>query len=336
MNTADQSISLVDAALRRRFRFIHFPPDYDLLYAERGFDGLDQARETLVDGGSSERMLLAASILALQELNSRIIDAPNLGKGKQVGHTNLMNLDGEEEIVDAWRFDILPLLEEYYFGQFNRLRHDLFDDGGERLIDWEAEVIERFGPDELFDALLQLAGFNEESAEFESGATDDGNAISSKQEWTEEMLFDQAHERLESDEAEALIDLYEFAGEVGQIRFGSGKKHGKALMYNDTVNTSIAVFNLVTRGEINFRWELLDDHENTKSLPSEAVRKCSEKLLSFEGAKGTMSSSYDTEVIDELPISIVTDSEPRERFKQIIREFIKDCQSPTAETETSG
>jgi DNA polymerase III delta prime subunit len=335
MNTADQSISLVDAALRRRFRFVHFPPDYDLLCTETGFDGLDEARETLIDGDSSEKMLLAASILALQGLNSRIIDAPNLGKGKQVGHTNLLNLDGEEEIVDAWRFDILPLLEEYYFGQFNRLRRDLFDDGGEELIDWEAEEIERFGPDELFDTLLQLAGFNEDTAEFESGATDDGNATSTRQEWTEEMLFDQTRERLEPDEAEALIDLYEFAGEVGQTGFGSGKKHGKALMYHNTVNTSIAVFGLGTGGEINFRWGWLDGSDNTKSLPPEAVRKCSEKLLSLEGAKGTMSSSYDAEVIDELPISSVIDSEPRDRFKQAIREFIEDCQSPTVETEVS-
>jgi MoxR-like ATPase len=327
MNTADQSISLVDAALRRRFRFINFPPDYGLLCRETDFGNLDSVREQLIAGDSSERMLLAVSILAVRELNDRIIDAPNLGKGKQVGHTNLLNLDGEQEIVDAWRYDILPLLEEYYFGQFDRLRRDLFDDGGEYLINWETEEIRRFGPDELFDALLQLSGFDEDVASFESDTETNGGTTSSRKEWTEEMFLDQARERLPAEEAETLTHVYDFMQELGPVGFGDGKKHGSAMLYHETVNPNIALFRLKTDGEIDFRWDWLDGDDRTRNLPAEAVSELSEGLLEINDAQAERSEAFDMEVIDRLSIADLTDKEDRERFERLIREFVEDCES---------
>lgn len=163
MNTADRSIALVDAALRRRFRFVGFPPNLKVLYEEHNFSGaavVDRAAESDPDPA---RQLLALSIKGIETLNDAILDAPNLGKGKQIGHSYLIDVDDgdtEEErlqsIVDAWQYEILPLLEEYYFGQFDRIKQDLFDGGGGRLFDWDTEQIESFEPNDLAHTLLSL------------------------------------------------------------------------------------------------------------------------------------------------------------------------------------
>ena len=149
MNTADRSIALVDAALRRRFRFLAFPPNYSVVIDHHGFSGLDEIHETARMSVDPYRSLLALSILAVRELNETIVDTPDLGKGKQIGHSYLMNFDDADDIVDAWKYEILPLLEEYYFGQFVRIREELFQTSGGRLFHWETEEIADFTRDDL-------------------------------------------------------------------------------------------------------------------------------------------------------------------------------------------
>jgi 5-methylcytosine-specific restriction protein B len=106
MNTADRSIALLDAALRRRFAFIELMPD------SRALDGA-------IVGGLPLGPWL-------RELNDRIVkqlgrDARNL----QVGHAYLM--EGSRAITDPARFlevfrdDILPLLTEYCYESFETL-----------------------------------------------------------------------------------------------------------------------------------------------------------------------------------------------------------------------
>jgi 5-methylcytosine-specific restriction protein B len=135
MNTADRSISLLDAALRRRFGFVELMPDVSVL-----------------DGHAIEGVPLSPWLAAL---NRRVCahvgrDARNL----QVGHSYL--LDDGRPIRDlaafkrALRDDILPLLEEYCYENFDalrsilgdgfvdrdaqRLKHELFDDGQEEAL----------------------------------------------------------------------------------------------------------------------------------------------------------------------------------------------------------
>jgi len=155
MNTADRSIALVDAALRRRFRFTAFPPDYDLLLDEYGFEDTDDAEDAALqrDGATS---LQALSILALQKINQRILDASSLGRGKQIGHTYLLDKDGQKALVDAWKYEILPLLEEYYFGQSERLRTQIFDGDGDELFDWNTQQIRDFDAESLQSELQRL------------------------------------------------------------------------------------------------------------------------------------------------------------------------------------
>ena len=155
MNTADRSIALVDAALRRRFRFKAYPPDYDLLFEEYGFEDEADAKDA-VSQQSGEESLRALSILGLREINHQILKANSLGRGKQIGHSYLLDRESGEAIVDAWRYEILPLLEEYYFGQLGRMQSQIFDGNGESLFDWERQQIENFDGDDLREELRTL------------------------------------------------------------------------------------------------------------------------------------------------------------------------------------
>ncbi|SEP05926.1 5-methylcytosine-specific restriction enzyme B [Halorientalis persicus] len=156
MNTADRSIALVDAAIRRRFRFRHFPPNYEVLYDELGFDGeQDVKTKASVEEGED---LGALSILALSAINERIRDSGNLGKGKQVGHSYLIGGTTDERLVESWKNEILPLLDEYYFGDMERLKEHIFDGGGESLFNWKEQRIADFDSDALRAALSELVG----------------------------------------------------------------------------------------------------------------------------------------------------------------------------------
>lgn len=106
MNTADRSIALLDAALRRRFGFIELMPD------------------TAVLGNAVIKGLPLGQWLAA--LNGRILkhlkrDARNL----QIGHTYLMHkgsaISDVRRLVQAIRDDLIPLLEEYCYEDYDAL-----------------------------------------------------------------------------------------------------------------------------------------------------------------------------------------------------------------------
>ncbi len=100
MNTADRSIALVDAAMRRRFAFVPLhpsePPTSDVL------------RRWLVATGRDETV---ADLL--DELNRRIDD-----NDFKIGPSYLMRdaVHADGGLDRAWRTAILPLLEEHHFG----------------------------------------------------------------------------------------------------------------------------------------------------------------------------------------------------------------------------
>lgn len=171
MNTADRSIALVDAALRRRFRFLPFPPDYDALYEKHDFASRSDLTHTIRTSDDEFRVLLALSIEALHNLNDKIIDAADLGKGKQIGHSYLITVEETDDIVAAWRYEILPLLEEYHFGQFNRIREELFDGEGDLLMDKDSEQIKPFEKEELRTELLALVDLESSSDSTSSNET---------------------------------------------------------------------------------------------------------------------------------------------------------------------
>ena len=100
MNTADRSIALVDAAMRRRFAFLPLHPDEvptkDVLRRWLDAEGLDHAVADLLDA-----------------LNARIHDVDF-----KIGPSYFMRPAVHEPggIERVWRTAILPLLEEHHYG----------------------------------------------------------------------------------------------------------------------------------------------------------------------------------------------------------------------------
>jgi MoxR-like ATPase len=99
MNTADRSIALVDAALRRRFYFKAFLPTEEPVASvlSKWLEGNDLGDEP-------------ARVLA--ELNREIAQHEI-----SIGPSYFMTTDGSAPNLErVWRYAVLPLLEEYYYG----------------------------------------------------------------------------------------------------------------------------------------------------------------------------------------------------------------------------
>nr|WP_062338848.1 DUF4357 domain-containing protein [Herbidospora sakaeratensis] len=101
MNTADRSIALVDAAMRRRFSFVELSPRIE---PTRGLLRRWLERE--------EHDREPADLLDI--LNRRIVDADF-----RIGPSYLMKKGVYREggLERAWRTKILPLLEEHHYGE---------------------------------------------------------------------------------------------------------------------------------------------------------------------------------------------------------------------------
>lgn len=106
MNTADRSLAVVDYALRRRFVFFELRPAW----------GRARLNAFLERNGLSPRQVerLTAQVGAV---NRQIREDPQLGRGFEIGHSYFCAPapDAEAWIADVYRYEILPLLEEYWF-----------------------------------------------------------------------------------------------------------------------------------------------------------------------------------------------------------------------------
>ncbi len=109
MNTADRSIALVDAAMRRRFAFVALQPDED-------------PTKSLLAEWSTAKGLGGTAASLLVELNRRIED-PDF----RIGPAYFMKSEtpdahSVENLGRIWRTSILPLLQEHHYGQWESVR----------------------------------------------------------------------------------------------------------------------------------------------------------------------------------------------------------------------
>ncbi|RBQ32129.1 hypothetical protein CRU92_04585 [Arcobacter sp. FW59] len=114
MNTADRSIALMDTALRRRFHFEEMMPDSELL------------KDIVVDGVNIKELL--------ETINKRIEYLYD--RDHTIGHAYFMSLKGIEnkkvELDNIFRNKIIPLLQEYFYDDWEKIRLVLGDNQKEK------------------------------------------------------------------------------------------------------------------------------------------------------------------------------------------------------------
>jgi 5-methylcytosine-specific restriction protein B len=96
MNTADRSISHVDFALRRRFRFFRVAPEPRVI-------------EAIV--GPRQGPAWAASLSRLLSETNDLLG--RTGRGFEIGHSYLLDVDGPEALREVWDREVLPTIEDW-------------------------------------------------------------------------------------------------------------------------------------------------------------------------------------------------------------------------------
>ncbi|EFD1588834.1 AAA family ATPase [Escherichia coli] len=161
MNTADRSLALLDTALRRRFDFVEMMPDLSLLSGAK------------VKGIELESLL--------EKLNSRI--EALYDREHTLGHAFFMPVKnaldtGDEEtafkqLKIAFQKKIIPLLQEYFFDDWNKIRLVLADN--QKQDDNQQFVIEKTDDlDTLFGNNHGLRRHDQQSTTYELKDLDQG------------------------------------------------------------------------------------------------------------------------------------------------------------------
>ena len=129
MNTADRSIAAIDTALRRRFSFREMLPQADVL------DGIE------VDGLSVSNML--------KKMNRRI--EVLYDREHTIGHAYFMPLQYDNSIeclADIFKDKIIPLLQEYFYEDYEKIRLVLGDN--QKAEEYQFILKEQVDETELF------------------------------------------------------------------------------------------------------------------------------------------------------------------------------------------
>jgi 5-methylcytosine-specific restriction protein B len=120
MNTSDRSVEALDVALRRRFSFEEIPSRYDLQELAYEFAGVKTNN-------------------LLKTINIRIEKL--LDKDHKIGHSYFI-LNGEKEIerrlLASFYKNIIPLLQEYFFGDYGKIGLVL-GDGFVKIKNWDVD-----------------------------------------------------------------------------------------------------------------------------------------------------------------------------------------------------
>ena len=128
MNTTDRSLARIDYALRRRFSFFEMNPAFELAAFQNDQKALHNKK-------------LDKLIEEIKKLNQEIRKDKSLGKGFCIGHSYFCGCKRPGDCTDAWLqsivdYDILPMLEEYWFD----------DESAGRLREWQDRLHKAIAP----------------------------------------------------------------------------------------------------------------------------------------------------------------------------------------------
>lgn len=104
MNTADRSVEALDTALRRRFSFVEVMPNHDILDRE-------------VEGFNLKNIL--------ETINNRV--EALLDRDHTIGHSYFIRVNDKASLVHAFKNCIIPLLQEYFYGDYEKINLVLGD-----------------------------------------------------------------------------------------------------------------------------------------------------------------------------------------------------------------
>jgi 5-methylcytosine-specific restriction protein B len=123
MNTADRSLTMMDTALRRRFDFIEMLPNPYL-----------------------EQISVNCSEINLQQLLKTINERIEILYDREhlIGHSFLMNINDLQSLRKAFKNKILPLLEEYFYDDFEKINLVL---GGDNFYKKQTKKLGEFEKD---------------------------------------------------------------------------------------------------------------------------------------------------------------------------------------------
>ena len=99
MNTADRSVEALDTALRRRFEFKEMMPDLDVISDE-----------------VAENIALSEILDIINKRIELLID-----RDHTIGHSYFVNVDSTEKLANAFNNKIVPLLQEYFYGDYGKI-----------------------------------------------------------------------------------------------------------------------------------------------------------------------------------------------------------------------
>ncbi|ASJ17102.1 hypothetical protein A3L04_08485 [Thermococcus chitonophagus] len=122
MNTADRSIALIDVALRRRFAFIEVMPNYEII-----------EKEIVDKAGDEVKEIAKIALSALKSLNQKIKE--KYDRDHQIGHSYYFELqkvlNNKDKFIEVlkliWFYEILPLIQEYFYDAPDKLKEILGD-----------------------------------------------------------------------------------------------------------------------------------------------------------------------------------------------------------------
>ena len=117
MNTSDRSIASVDIALRRRFKFVEMMPE-----------------DTIIPKKTDDEKIMLKELF--NTLNKRICAL--LDRDHQIGHSYFKDVKTVSDLKNVWFDCVIPLLNEYFYGDWEKLQAIL----GKAVPEWENDSTE--------------------------------------------------------------------------------------------------------------------------------------------------------------------------------------------------